>query len=237
MSDKITLYELAASDGASPSPYVWRIKLALAKKDLRYESRKIGFTQIPNQFDGQFRTVPIIDFGDVQMNESFAIADYLDAHYPDRPPIFSHEAERAMVGFFGDWLAGSFFPKLLPVYTLDVHNRAAPEDRAYYRETREKRLGRSLEEVVADRAERLPEVRQALAPVRQTLSAQPFLGGKEPNFADMCMLGAFIWIGTVGTIPLLAADDPLVEYAARGLAAFGDATQPLKLCLSDPAQG
>jgi glutathione S-transferase len=233
MTQDITLYELSASDGASPSPYVWRIKLALARKQLPYRSRKVRFTEIAEQFGGRFRTVPIVDFDVVQMNESLVIADYLDTHYNLRPSLFACEAERATVEFFNNWLGGSFFPKLLPIYTLDVHNRAASEDQSYYRETRELRLGRTLEEVVADRAERLPATREALAPVRQTIIAQPFLGGEEPNFADMCMLGAFIWVGTVGTLPLLAADDPLVAYAERGLAAFGELTRSLRLNLSE----
>jgi len=46
-------------------------------------------------------------------------------------------------------------------------------DRAYFRESREQRFGKRLEEVVADRDGSLKALRTALEPVRMTLAAQP----------------------------------------------------------------
>ena len=230
----ITLYEIAASDGTSVSPFVWRIKFSLARKGIPYRSKMLGLTDIPKHFEGRFSTAPIVDFGDRQMNESMAIADRLDEAYPDLPAIFSSPAERAMIGFFDQWLVHEVIvTELLPLYTLDACDGAVPRDRDYYRRSREAYFGRTLEEVVANREERLPRVRRSLEPVRRTIASQPFLGGKEPNFADMCMLGVFIFVGTIGTLPLLAADDPLVAYADRGLAFFGSETASLTLKLSE----
>jgi glutathione S-transferase len=236
MAHDLTLYELGIVDGRSASPFVWRIKLSLARKGISYKSRMVAFTEIREQFEGRFQTVPILDFGDSQMSESIAIADKLDEDFPDRPAIFSCAAERAMVTFFDHWLVHDIIIKqLLPFYMLDAHDCAAPKDQDYYRRSREGFFGRTLEEIVEDRQARLPEIRRAFDPARRTLSSQPFLGGQAPNFADMCLLGLFIFAGTIGTLPLLAADDPLVEYLGRGLAAFGPATAGLKLQLSEPA--
>lgn len=194
----------------------------------------LALTDIPKHFDGRFATAPIVDFGDTQISESTAIADRLDETYPDLPAIFSCSAERALVTFFDAWLMHAVIvPEILPVYTLDAYHRAAPADRDYYRQSREAFFGRTLEQIVANREERMPSVRRSLEPVRQTIANQPFFGGTTPNFADMCMLGLFIFVGTIGTLPLLAADDPLVDYAERGLAFFGEATGPLKLKLSE----
>jgi glutathione S-transferase len=221
----LTLYEIVISDGTSVSPFVWRIKFSLARKGLPYRSKMLGLTDIPKHFEGRFSTAPILDFGDRQMSESLAIADRLDEAYPDLPAIFSCGAERAMIGFFEQWLMHEvIIAHVLPVYMLDAYDRAAPQDRDYYRRSREAYFGRTLEEIVANREERLPGLRHSLEPVRRMIASQPFLGGKEPNFADMCMLGVFIFVGTIGTLPLLAADDPLVAYVDRGLAFFGSET-------------
>jgi glutathione S-transferase len=194
----------------------------------------LALTDIPNHFEGRFQTCPIIDFGDQQMSESIAIADRLDAAYPDLPAIFSCPAERAMIAFFEQWLVQEIIVKeLLPIYTLDACEQAMEQDRDYYRRSREAHFGRTLEEMVAQREERLPGVRRSLEPVRRTLGNQAFLGGTEPNFADMCLLGVFIFVGTIGTLPLLAGDDPLVAYADRGLACFGSETSSLNLTLSE----
>lgn len=37
----------------------------------------------------------------------------------------------------------------------------------------------------------LNALRKALQPLRVTLEDQPFLGGTEPNFADLAIAGAF----------------------------------------------
>lgn len=234
MARNIVLYEIAVADGASTSPFVWRIKFALAHKGLSYTSRMLGLTDIPNHFGGRFATCPIIDVGDEQLSESLAIADWLDATYPDLPALFACPAERAMIGFFDRWLLHEVILKgILPIYTLDAHDRASPRDQDYYRQSREPFFGQTLEEVVADRIERLPEVRRSFEPVRQSIVGQPFLGGVAPNFADMCLLGLFIFVGTIGTLPLLAANDPLVDYAERGFAHFREETASLDLNLSE----
>lgn len=232
MTQDLTLYEVALSDGRSASPFVWRIKLSLARKGIAYRSQMLGLTDIPKQFGGRFHTLPVIDFGDRQMNESITIADWLDEAFPDRPRIFFCPAERAMIAFFDHWLVHDvIISHLLPIYMLDAHDWAAPHDRDYYRRTREAHFGVSLEEIVANREARLPGLRQALGPVRRTIANQPFLGGAEPNFADMCMLGLFIFVGAIATMAPLSADDPLVAYAARGLEAFSSETASLNLKL------
>lgn len=228
---ELTLYELCAGDGRSLSPFVWRVKLAMAKKDLAYHTVKVGYTEVTKHCGGRFRTVPIIADDGREVCDSWMIADYLDERYPDRPTIFSCAAERATVRFFDSWLVGTIFPLMLSLYALDIHDAAAEADRGYYRTTREARIGRSLEAFVAGREERLPTVRAALEPVRATLAAQPFLGGAEPNFADMELLATFIWVGSIGTIPLLLSDDPLANWARAGLDLFGGAGRQVDLSL------
>ncbi len=237
MAADITLYEIGVASGASVSPFVWRIKFCLDRKGIPYRSKLVGLSDVRTLFDGRFETCPIIDFGDSQLNESLAIADRLDELYPDRPAIFSGPAEREMIGFFDQWLTYSvLIAGILPVYTLDAHDCATPKDQDYYRESREAFFGQTLEEIVADRKERVHDLRRALEPVRQTIATQPFIGGEEPNFADMCMLGLFIFVGTIGSLPLLAADDPLIDYADRGFAAFPSETGSLALKLSEKPQ-
>ena len=37
----------------------------------------------------------------------------------------------------------------------------------------------------------IDELQKALEPMRVTIQEQPFLGGQEPNFADLAVAGAF----------------------------------------------
>jgi glutathione S-transferase len=219
---KNRLYELVLDNGCSASPYVWRIRYALAHKGLTCESVPLGFTEIPTAFDGRFKTVPVIEFGDTMLAESWDIAEYLDRAFPGQPALFSGPAEHAMARLTDAWFSAEILRKMFGVYVLDIHNAARPEDRAYFRRTREQRLkGATLEEFTANRASRLPALRDALMPLRAHLSRFPFLGGSTPNFADYIALGAFLWVASVSTLPLLAHDDTLRGWIDRGFDLYG----------------
>lgn len=209
----IRLYDLAAS-GRRFSPYCWRARLSLARKGLPYETVPVAFTEIPTILDGQQKTVPVIDDGGRIVRDSWAIAEHLEATYPDRPALFGGEAGRAACRFAESW-ANSILPLIGPIVLMDIHALLAPADQAHFRRTRETRFGRPLEEVVAGREARVAPLREALTPLRLTLRAQPFVGGTEPNYGDFAVWGSLRWPLTVATIEILAADDPvLVWYRA-----------------------
>jgi glutathione S-transferase len=218
----VRLYELVLDNGRSASPYVWRIRYALAHKGLACEPVPVGFTEISRIENGRFKTVPIIQYGGTIMSESWDIAEHLDRAFPGSPPLFSSAAELAMVRLTDAWFTPEILRKMFFVYVLDIHNAARPEDRDYFRKTREARLkGATLEEFTADRASRLPALRDALSPLRAHLERYPFLGGSAPNYADYLALGAFLWVGGVATLPLLARDDTLRAWIDRGFDLYG----------------
>jgi len=216
-------YELVLENGRSSSPYVWRIRYALAHKGLAADWVPLGFIEIPQQFGGRFKTVPVIEHGETMLAESWDIAEYLDNAFADRPAIFSGPAEKAMVQLYESWFSTEILRNLFRIYILDVCNAARPEDRSYFRESREKMVrGMALEAYTADRASRLPALRDALRPMRNHLSRHPFLGGATPNYADYIALGAFQWVASVSTLPLLARDDGVMRaWLERGFDLFG----------------
>jgi glutathione S-transferase len=216
MSDR-RLFELVADDGTSISPFVWRTKYALGAKKLDYETYGVGFTDIVQIDDGRFTTVPVLQVGERYVGDSWVIADYLDSVSADETRLFSSPAERAMAQFFDEWLGSTVRPLLFRICVKDIHDRLRPGDRGYFRTSREQRLGESLEAAAAGREKLVPTLRAALGPLRSTLGKHPFLGGTTPNYADFIGLGTFIWAGSVATVSLLAADDPLRDWVFRGL--------------------
>ncbi len=216
------LYELVLDNGCSASPYVWRIRYALAHKGIACEPIPVGFTEIPKIFSGRYKTVPILEHGATAMSESWDIAEYLDRAFPDTPTLFSSPAELAMVRLTDAWFSSEIMRKMFGVYVLDIHNAARPEDRPYFRRTRELRLkGATLEEFTADRAARLPALRDALTPLRAYLERFPYVGGGAPNYADYIVLGAFRWVASVSTLPLLAHNDTLRAWIDRVFDLYG----------------
>ena len=217
----ITLYDLA---GAEPerrfSPFCWRTKMALAHKGLRVETIPWRFTEkdkLPKPNQG--RVPVIVDDGHV-VHDSTAIADYLETRYPDRPSLFGGEGGRALTRFVQNWTETVLQPGFVGFVVLDICRHAAPQDQAYFRQSREERFGTTLENVVKDREARLPAFRESLAPLRRTVERQKFLAGDGPAYADFIVFGAFQWARAISDFELLAADDPIAAWRGRLLDTF-----------------
>lgn len=218
----IILYDLA---GAEPerrfSPFCWRARMALAHKGLDVETVAWRFAEkdkLPQPNQG--RVPVIVDDGRV-VHDSSAIADYLETHYPDRPALFGGAAAPALTRFVQNWVETVVHPALFGFVVLDIFRHAAPQDRDYFRQSREARFGRTLEAVVADREARLPAFRDALVPLRRTVERQDFVAGETPAYADYVVFGAFQWARAISDFELLAADDPVAAWRGRLLDAFG----------------
>jgi glutathione S-transferase len=215
------MYDLA---GAEPdrrfSPYCWRTRLALAHKGLPVETIPWRFTdKAAIAFSAQEK-VPVIVDGGRTVHDSWRIAEYLEDAYPDRPSLFGGAAGRRLARFANNWADSAVHPGLFRQVAADILHHVAEQDVAYFRESREMRVGMTLEAFCADREARLPEFRRSLAPLRQTLAAQPFLSGETPSYADYAVFGSFQWARCVSPVKLLESDDPVHAWRARLLAAF-----------------
>lgn len=213
----VVLYDLVGRDGRRFSPHCWRTRMALAHKGLECEARPTRFTEIGKIGDGQVSTVPAIEDGERLIGDSWAIAQYLEATYPERPSLFGGPGGEAVTRFVQNWCAAVLHAQLIGMVVLDIWERLAPEDQDYFRTTREQRFGRALEEVQGGREERLDEFRKSLQPVRLTLKDVPFLGGAQPLYADYLVFGALQWARVISPFRVLAADDPLHAWFARCL--------------------
>lgn len=218
----VTLYELAGADPALRfSPYCWRIRLALAHKGIAAERVAWRFTEKERiAFSGGTR-VPVLVDGATVVTDSWRIVEYLDATYPHAPLLPRDAAGRGHVLFINAWVDAILHGAIARCVLKDIHDLLAPVDVDYFRQSRERAMGRTLEEVVADRATTgVAAFRAALAPVRTVLRQQMWLGGETPDYADYILLGSLQWARCVSRFELIAGDDPVAAWHRRGLALF-----------------
>ena len=214
----IVLYDLVGADDVRFSPNCWRTRLALAHKGLPCDARPTLFTAIPAIADRQQKTVPAIEDSDRVVGDSWKIAEYLEAAYPERPSLFGGQAGKALSWFVQNWAIANLHARIMPFIVLDIHDQLEPADKPYFRLSREKRLGSTLEEAqAAGRAAGVGAFRQGLEPLRQMLATQQFLGGAGPLYADYLVFGALQWARTASNFALLADDDPVASWFGRCL--------------------
>lgn len=214
----VVLYDLCAADaGRRFSPYCWRVKMALAHKAIEVETRATPFTAIPSELAGVSKTVPVLVDGDTTVGDSWDIACYLEEHYPDRPSLFGGIGGEKLSRFIESWVNTSVHAALGSMVMKDIHDALAPQDQAYFRETREKRFGRTLEQLHEGRESRLDAFQKVLQPMRQTLKTQPYIGGESPLYADYILFGTLQWPRIVSPLKLLEDDDPVQQWFERCL--------------------
>ena len=217
----LKLFELVGADKTRPfSPYCWRTRMALAHKGLSAQSIPWCFTDKPAIASHQSDKVPVLLDGETSVADSWKIANYLEDGYPDRPSLFGGEGGRAMGRMINWWGDVTVVGGLFPLIVADIPGHLKPVDAAYFRQSREARFGKSLEEVTAGRDKSVAGFRRALDPMRLTLKTQNYLGGDAPNYADYIVFGPFQWARVVSPFKLLAEDDPVYAWREKLLDAF-----------------
>lgn len=218
----LKLYDLAgAEDDRRFSPYCWRIKMALKHKGLDFETIPWRFTEKQALAFANSTTVPVLVDGGQAIADSWRIALYLEEAYPQRPALFEGGQSRALTEFFANWAFRALHPAVLKVVVLDVFSRIHEKDKAYFRESREKRFGMTLEQYAADTKGALASLRGALEPVRPALVQHAFVSGNGPGYADYILFGPFQWARAMSPIRLLEPDDPVFAWRERMLDLWG----------------
>lgn len=221
MITQLRLYDLAGADDSWRfSPYCWRVRLALAHKGLAVETIPWRFNEKEAiAFSGQGKVPVLIDDGRC-VTDSWAIAEYLDQHYPERPSLMGDASVVALTRFIDRWVTEVMHPALARVILPDVFAVLQEKDKPYFRRTRETAFGLSLEELLAQRDVHMEAFLGVIRPLRSTLAAQDYLTGPTPAYADHIAFAAFQWARVVSSNRLLEEADPLLEWCNRMLDAY-----------------
>jgi glutathione S-transferase len=216
------LFELCGTETERVfSPFCWRTRMALAHKDIKAETIPWRFSEKDAIAPHNSDKVPVFIDGETSVADSWAIANYLEDTYPDRPSLFGGEGGRAMGRMLNWWGDTVVLGGIFPMIAADIHGHLRPADQAYFRKTREARLGKTLEQAAANRDEAVEVFRQSLTPMRLTLKTQPYVGGASPNYADYIAFGPFQWARAISPFKLLKEDDPIYAWREKLLDAFG----------------
>ena len=215
-----TFYDLVGKDDRRFSPNCWRSRMALAHKGLEVEVRPTRFTEIKAIGDGECKTVPVLETDGQRVIDSWNIAQHLEATYPDRSSLFGGPGGEALSRFVLHWTTSTVHPGVMSLIIHDIYEHLTPEDRDYFRTSREAMLKRPLQEIQAGREDRVEGFRKSLQPLRLRLTEQPFIGGERPLYADFIVFGAFQWARVASPFRLLEADDPVYAWVGRCLDLF-----------------
>ncbi|CAO3574453.1 unnamed protein product [Mortierella alpina] len=202
MTAGIKLFELVDARHKSFSPMVWRAKFALDHKKISYETVPVTFLQIPVEIpkacpNVTAPTVPTMQVGNDQgIQDSLAIAEYLEKTYPEAPSIFGKtESEKHLQRFFESYVSNKLQPSIQGLVILNMHKQQDPENAEYFKTSREKG-GKTLEQLAGDRAQNIKDLKDNLGLVHGALKSGKFVCGEHAGWADFTLISAFIWFNS-----------------------------------------
>jgi len=193
--------------------------MALAHKGLDADIVPWRFTETDRLAFAGTDKVPVLVDGDRVVHDSTAIAEYLDEAYPNAPALF--HGDPAPRRFVLAWTNAVLHPALVRLIVSDIPPLLDDKARAYFIQNREARFGMTLAQVTADRDTQLGPFRTLLAPLRQVVAGQDYVGGDEPDYADYAVFGAFQWARCTSPFRLLEEADPVFAWRERMLDLFG----------------
>ncbi|MEZ8168970.1 glutathione S-transferase N-terminal domain-containing protein [Vibrio tasmaniensis 1F-187] len=190
----ITFYELCGDDGLKFSPYCWRTKMCLIHKNIAFDTTELSFVDIQAQFKAQFSTLPAIKDGETVLSDSFNIADYLEAHYPESPSLFGGEKGRLIALFFHEWTA-SLHSDIAKIAIFDIYCKLKGRDKDYFRSSREKHFQDSLENVQSNNQELAKaDLLKKMRVLESYLAKTRYLSGDAPMYSDYIVYGTLKWL-------------------------------------------
>lgn len=216
----IFFYDLCGKNGKRFSPFGWRTRMALAHKGLDYSLELVKFTEKQKlEFSGQ-PLVPVIKDGKTVVNDSWAIAEYLEDAYPDRPSLFGSAEGRGMAKAINSFVTMTIQPTIPSLIIADLAENVDPGCLDYFVSSREKRFGKTLAEAQAGREDRVKTTLKAMEPIRVVIKDQPFIGGMTPTYADFPLFAVLQWARCTSSFQIVPSDDPIHAWFDRLLDAY-----------------
>ncbi|KIJ20927.1 hypothetical protein PAXINDRAFT_165749 [Paxillus involutus ATCC 200175] len=209
----IIFYDIPSSlPGNAWSPNTWKTRYALSIKGVPYKTewveypdiaalaKKIGAPPTSTKADGSpSYTLPIINdpnTGKV-ISDSFLIAEYLDATYPDGNTLFP-PGTKPLIQAFEAGVVGALGGVLMLQLALSCYI-LNPSSEKYFRATREAAFGKKIEEFSPEGAKRDADVAKGeedFAAVDSWLakSGGKYVMGNTISYADGVLAGWLMWI-------------------------------------------
>lgn len=213
----LTLFELCGANSEIRfSPYVWRIKMMLEHKGLDYDTKTITFTDKSALEGSGFNRVPVIKHDEKWISESLDIARYLEEVFPPKP-LFETPLAAQQAVIINNWMDQNILSPVFMMIVADIFDVLDSDSQVYFRETREARIGCTIESTRGAREERRDAFKASLGPIEAILEDNHFLSGPTPAFADHCLMGPIMFARVTSSFDPFDGSKAIQEWRERML--------------------
>ena len=207
----LTLYDLSGKNDLRFSPPCWNIKLCLIQNEIKFKTIPVRFTDKDKIAFSKQKLVPILDYKDGFVCDSWNIINWLNENYPQKK-IFQNISSKNFSYFLYLWTSRQLLPILFKIIAHEIPNVLEGDDLDYFIRTREDRIKGPITKFIPHISDHIKEFRKLISPIRKIIEINGFISGKEPGVEDYIFFGNFRWVYSCSSCNLLDDYDPIYNW-------------------------
>ena len=207
----LKLYDLSGKNDLRFSPPCWNVKLCLILYNIEYITIPVRFTDKDKIAFSNQKLVPILEYKDGFINDSWNIINWLNENYPEKK-IFINNVSKTFSYFLYLWTSRQLLPILFKIIAHEIPNVLEGDDVNYYLKTREERINGPITKFQPIISSSIEEFRKLIDPIRKIIINNRYISGNKPGIEDCIFFGNFKWVNVCSTCNLLDNKDPIYQW-------------------------
>ena len=207
----LKLYDLSGKNDLRFSPPCWNVKLCLIHNNIEFKTIPVRLTDKDKIAFSKQKLVPILDYKDGFVCDSWNIFNWLNENYPQKK-IFMNNSSKNFSYFLYLWTSRQLLPILFKIIAHEIPNVLEGNDIDYYIKTREKRINGPITKFVPMISSSIEEFRKSIDPIRKIIINSGYISGKKPGLEDYIFFGNFKWVNVCSSCNLLDDEDPVHNW-------------------------
>ena len=207
----LKLFDLSGKNDLRFSPPCWNVKLCLILNNIEFVTIPVRFTDKDKISFSKQKPVPILDYKEGFVSDSWNIIIWLNENYPEKK-IFINNSSKNFSYFLYLWTSRQLLPILFKIIAHDIPNVLEGDDVDYYIKTREERINGSIKKFVPFISSSIEEFRKLIDPIRKIIIDNGYISGENPGIEDCIFFGNLKWVDVCSTCNLLDNEDPVYQW-------------------------
>jgi len=207
----LSLYDLSGKNDLRFSPPCWNVKLCLIQNNIKFKTIPVRFTDKDKIAFSKQDLVPVLDYIDGYVIDSWNIINWLNENYPEKE-IFINNSSKNFSYYLYLWTSRQLLPILFKIIAHEIPNVLEGNDIDYYIKTREKRINGPITSFVPLISSSIEEFRKSIDPIRKIIINNGYISGNKPGVEDCIFFGNFKWVDVCSSCNLLEDEDPIYKW-------------------------
>ena len=207
----LKLFDLSGKNDLRFSPPCWNVKLCLILNNIDFLTLPVRFTDKDKIAFSKQKLVPILDYKEGFVSDSWNIINWLNENYPEKK-IFINNSSKNFSYFLYLWTSRQLLPILFKIIAHEIPNVLEGDDIDYYIKTREERINGPITKFVPFVSSSIEKFRKLIDPIRKIIIDNNYISGKKPGIEDCIFFGNLKWVDVCSPCNLLDDEDPVYQW-------------------------